>query len=388
MTAATLAADPWAAVPRPADDGSPVPGTNREPGTAAVPGSAPPIPEPENRYVDVAALLNGTLPEPPAPAVLDRSDGHSLFYESQVNWLFGDPECGKTWVCAAAAVEQLQRGHRVVWVDLDHNGPAAVVSRLVALGGPLGALRDPHRFRFTEPDDRTTLMLVVDDTLTWAPSLIVVDSIGELLPLFGVSSNSPDDFTTVHAHVLKPFARSGAAVVAVDHLAKNTDSRSSGPGGTAAKRRTIGGTSIRVTVKDAFTPGSGGAAHLAVNKDRHGGLRAHCPVGDREPYAGTFVLTQVGVELGWSISSPGASSRNPAEMAPADDVAAVADLDPAAATVEDARVRLGWGKQRTARALKAHREATVPGSGTQGAEPGTDRRRAGGGVVTTGGARP
>ncbi|SRR5690349_12468506 len=50
------------------------------------------------RYVDIAAMLGGTLPEPPKPHVLTRQDGHRLFYKGRVNSLFGDSEVGKTWI--------------------------------------------------------------------------------------------------------------------------------------------------------------------------------------------------------------------------------------------------------------------------------------------------
>src|SRR5260370_10683481 len=63
----------------------------------------------------------------------------------------------------------------------------------------------------------------------------------------------------------KPLAKAGAAVLAVDHLAKNADPRAQGPGGTAAKRRAIGGVSLRVKVKQPFTPGHGGSALLLVS---------------------------------------------------------------------------------------------------------------------------
>ncbi len=414
FTGSTVTEDPWADVPPPPEESwldesvpavpgsvptvrepgtvasSPVPGTAPEPsdvGISTVPGPVVTVGEPGTagtvqvtvpgsriggtepgtagtvRYVDVAALLDGALPEPPAPDLLRRSDSNALFYAGQVNLLFGDPESGKTWVALAAVEEALREGGTALVVDLDHNGPAATLSRLVALGAPVAALRDPSRFLYCEPDDRIEMAAVVAHMAEWKPGVAVVDSIGELLPLFGSSSNSADEFTTVHTRVLKPLARTGAAVLAVDHLAKGQDSRAHGPGGTAAKRRAIGGVSIRVKVKDAFTPGHGGAAYLSVNKDRHGGLRAHCPTGDREPLAGVFKLNAFtdGV-LTWTVTAPADGERNPDETAPPGDVAAVNELDPPPSTVDDAQTRLRWNRQRTAHALKAWREQ--PASGT------------------------
>jgi hypothetical protein len=237
-------------------------------------------------YVDISAMLDGTAPEPPEPVLLKRSDGRRLFYAGQVNLLFGDPESGKTWIGLACAVEALHAGRRVLVMDLDHNGPQSTVHRLIALGASQDRLRDPDVFRYCEPEDRTEVRQVVDDSVQWRPAVAVVDSIGELLPMHGANTNSADEFTTVHSNVLKPLAKAGAAVLAVDHLAKGHDSRAHGPGGTAAKRRAIGGVSIRVKATKAFTPGHGGEALLCINKDRHGGVRAHCPLGDREPVAG------------------------------------------------------------------------------------------------------
>lgn len=306
-------------------------------------------------YADVAALLDGTMPEPPRPAVLYRSDGHALFYAGQVSLIFGDPESGKTWLCLAAAAEALTHGKRALVVDMDHNGPHSTVARLVLLGAPAGALRDPARFRYIEPEDGIELIAVVGDSRMWQPDVVVLDSLGEVVPLFGGSSNSPDDFTRVHALVMKPLAMAGAAVLCVDHLAKGSESRAQGSTGTAAKRRVIGGVSLRVTVRDAFTPGKGGAAHLTVSKDRHGGLREHCPTGDREPLAGTFVMTVEDGETHWQVRAPQGDERNPAEAADPADVDALKVLDPPPHSVRDVAERMTWNWKRAGDALRDFR---------------------------------
>lgn len=342
-----------------------VPSSGNQSGTGtddAVPGSAPPMREPGTEdekplYVDISAMLDGTVPEPPEPVLLARSDGRKLFYAGQVNLLFGDPESGKTWVCLACAVEALQAARKVIIIDLDHNGPQSTVRRLIDLGAPQDRLRDPNVFRYCEPEDLIELRQVVADSVEWRPAVAVVDSVGELLPMYGANTNSADEFTSVHSKVLKPLAKAGAAVLAVDHLAKGADSRAHGPGGTAAKRRAIGGVSIRVKATKAFTPGHGGEAVLCINKDRHGGLRAHCPVGDREPVAATFKLLSFndGI-LEWSLTAPKPGDHNPDETAPDEDVAAIGALDPPPTTVDDARERLRWQKQRTANAMRAWRQ--------------------------------
>lgn len=318
------------------------------------------------RYADVAGLLAGTIPGPPEPAFGTRTDGRRLFYADQVNMLFGDPESGKTWVALAASAEALNAGHRVLVIDLDHNGTASIVTRLLALGVHPDILGDLNLFRYVEPEDRVETYAVVDDAQDWPPAVVVVDSLGELLPMFGASSNSADDFTLVHSAVLKPLAKTGAAVLVIDHQAKGTESRTFGPGGTGAKRRAIGGSSIRVRVKDQFAPGSGGSAYLTVNKDRHGGLRQHCPRGDKgEPLAGTFhlrafagdtLLAEIEPAAEGEHAPPdfGISVRNPERLA--DDLDQLEKLDPPPASKRDVQDRMGWGSDRANAALGAWRE--------------------------------
>lgn len=260
-------------------------------------------------YTDVGAMLDDALPEAPRPEVLTRADEVPLFYRGEVNLLFGDPEHGKTWVGLAACAEALAAGGRVLVADIDHNGAQAIVSRLVLLGAPREALRDPDRFRHCEPAEVPAVVRMVADCASWTPDVAFVDSTGELLPMFGANSDSGDDFTRVHARVLQPLADLGAAVLLVDHLAKGRDSRALGPGGTMAKRRTVGGLSLRVVRERPFTRTGGGTARLMVNKDRHGGVRDHCapprPGKDNdEQLAGTFVFDANADGPTWLVAPP------------------------------------------------------------------------------------
>jgi len=309
-------------------------------------------------YVDTAAQLAGGLPDSPMPTILKRRDGHCLFYRGQVNWLFGDPECGKTWVALGAVAETLILGGRALFIDLDRNGWPAIVGRLQLMGVPIELLSSQDRFRFCDPDDGAHVRKVIEDAKQWKPDVVVVDSIGELVPLFGRDSNSADDFTKVNTNVLNPMAKTGAAVITIDHLPKNPDRRADGPAGSHAKRRTPGGVSLRVKTMKPFVPDQGGVAFLSVNKDRHGGVRRECPVGEREQPAGTFVLKAAGDidtltgELCWHVNAPKATDHDPDE-AEAHLVTLIEQMDPPPTSIEDARKRLGVKKERAAKAYNA-----------------------------------
>lgn len=319
-------------------------------------------------YYDMQPLLAGELPPPPQPAIGCRNDGHHIFYAEQVNLVFGDPETGKTWLCLWCGASKLinDQTSRVAVIDMDHNGPTATATRLLAFGVPKEVLSDPNRFRYVEPDDRLHMAQVIADLTAWRPTVVIVDSLGELMPLYGANSYSGDDFTDVNARVLKPLAKAGAAVLVIDHLSKGADSRNFGPVGTAAKRRAIGGVSLRVTIKDAFTPGSGGAAYLKINKDRHGGLREHCPTGDREPLAGTFTMRVFHDALTGEIKAADGTENVTDDHAlsasqardVAADVALLEALDPPPQSKRDVCQRMNWGDSRSQAALKAWREST------------------------------
>lgn len=255
-------------------------------------------------WFDVAGMLDNGIPEPPRPTICRRSDGVGLFYPGQVCNLFGDPESGKTWLGLAAVTETLAEEEPAAVLDLDHNGPEQTINRLLQLGADPEMIRDPELFRYVEPEDKAHLLAVVRDACQWRPVFVLLDSVGELLPTLGLNSANPDDYTQANTAVMKPLARAGACVVTLDHLAKNSESRAMGATGTTAKKRAIGGTSLRVAVHEPFTPGRGGSAYLTINKDRPGGLREFCPQEKGEPYAGLFQLTEDGDGMHWSVVTP------------------------------------------------------------------------------------
>jgi hypothetical protein len=270
-------------------------------------------------YTDIGALLSDGVPPAPTPDILRRTDGVGLFYRNEINQLYGDPEDGKTMIALAACTEVLRDGGTALFIDLDDNGVASIVSRLLMLHAPVEALH-AGRFRYCSPAGPDRLEEAIKDSVggTGAPDIVVIDCVGELVPMFGGNNNDSDDFTRIIRITAGPLARAGAAVVLIDHMAKSNDSRNYGAGGTMAKRRRVGGTQLRVDVEVPLRKGQGGTLQLSIRKDRHSGLRQHChpaPEGKNAlQRAGRFIINPGDTD--WCVTvnpmvvrAPGSSMR-------------------------------------------------------------------------------
>lgn len=322
------------------------------------------------RWADIAAFLNGGELAGPKPEILTRKDGAAIFYAGQVNTIFGDSEAGKSWIALAAVAEHLNDGGSAALIDLDHNGIGGFIPRLLRLGVPADVVTDPDRLRYLEPEDAHEYLAAVRDCRTWAPGIVLVDSLGELLPLFGASSNSPDEFTAVHSRALKPLAMVGSCVLVIDHTPKNAETAAAGATGTNAKKRATGGTSLRVTVNTAYAKGRGGSSRLDVHKDRHSGLKTYCPPG-REPHAGTFHLTDTPTgDLTWTITPPATQLPPDAHTKPATTLEDALRAHPEAATVAElTRAVLGREGSRAEKAKTWRRLQELIKDGTVAEAP-------------------
>jgi hypothetical protein len=315
-------------------------------------------------YVDVAQVFAGGA-KAPAPNILPFVNDSYLFYAGEFNLVFGDTESGKTWLCLAAVASTVMgRAGRAAVIDLDHNGAHSLLHRLEMLGATREELSDSGCFRLAEPDNELDLRELVNDLSLFKPDVVVLDSLGEVMPLFRANSNSADDFTTVHSDVIKPLKQSGAAVLVVDHLPKSAESRQHGPTGTAAKTRAVGGVAVRVSAERAFRPGNGGAAKLELFKDRHGGVRKQVPGTDARPVIGTFTLTEEAGQLAYSFRS--ALTVSVSKQAELDDAWVKTALPKllelhasgeAVDTVRDVKTALKCGQPRAEAALEALRLA-------------------------------
>lgn len=251
-------------------------------------------------FKDLSWLLGGVPPTQPPPAHARRTDGTALFYAGKVNGLIGDPESAKTWLAQIAGVEALNDGGTFAMIDVDHNGPDHTAARLVLLGARMEHLADPNRFRYYEPEEGEELTAAVTEIITFAPTILIVDSIGEVFPMLGVNTNDSDEITSALRLVCSKPANTGTCVITIDHLPKSQDARATGFAiGSIAKKRMIRGSYLRVDAKVKPVPGGKGVISLRIEKDTSGELRRSSGGG----YAGTLTLDSTDPSYTtWSIS--------------------------------------------------------------------------------------
>lgn len=303
-------------------------------------------------YANLAAVFAEGDPGSPEAEIGHRTDGAKLFYRSAVNVLVGAPESGKTLLALATIADELFNGGTAVVIDVDHNGPEATASRLRSFGVPEATLVDPARFRYASPGDSAEALELVAEVARWQPDVVLFDSVGEVMAMFGASSNVDTEYTAVHRQAFLPLATAGACVILIDHLPKSNHTAEYGAAGTTAKKRTIDGALYRVTLKTQFVPGQGGRATMSLLKDRHGSVRRRSISSGRgETVAATFYL-HAGEATRWTFDPPKDGETLGDDKANRD-LSDLESLTPPPHSVRDVAERMSWGKDRASAALRA-----------------------------------
>lgn len=220
-------------------------------------------------------VLDGSY-EPELPTLLPRIDGAFLLYPARIHSLHGESESGKSLVAQAEAARLIRDAHDVLFIDFESDR-SAVVGRLLELGATSQQIRahftyvrpevDPRKF----PHEREAIAALLGKPY----ALAVIDGVTEALGIFGASTKDNDDITAFMRLLPRTVARlTGAAVVLVDHVTKDSEGRGRFAIGGQAKMAALDGAAYVVEVVDALGRGRRGVVVLRVAKDRPGGVRA------------------------------------------------------------------------------------------------------------------
>jgi hypothetical protein len=239
--------------------------------------------------VDTAQAVRDAQEGSDAPTQLVRADGAALLYAGLLNGLHGASESGKTWIALFAALQEIEEGGRVLYVDFE-SGPAEIHGRLLALGADEKSLCE--LFTYIGPSDRyqadqieglATLIAEGGFTLT------VLDGVTDSMSMFGRDTRNEADFAQFKRELLLPLSLAGSSLLTIDHVAKGSDGRDAL--GTQHKRASIRGAALSVQAVTPFARGREGLAKLIVAKDRPGHVRGRSDRASGIDVAGMFTLT-------------------------------------------------------------------------------------------------
>lgn len=225
---------------------------------------------------DVGALLDADL-EPEEADFLTRADGRALFYAGKMHVLQGEPSSGKTWIALLAALEVLNLGGSVGYADYEDTSKG-VLGRLLALGADPAVVRE--RFAYIQPAGGfgTTERLELERLLGRVnPDLFVIDGVAEALARDGLQEDRASEVVGWIEKLPRWIARTGAAVVMLDHVVKDREQQGRWARGSSAKLAAVDGATYQVKVVSSFSRHRDGVLKLIVAKDRPGGVGA---IGD------------------------------------------------------------------------------------------------------------
>lgn len=229
--------------------------------------------------IDLTDIVGGTHVVE-VPAGMPRVDGAGLLYPGRVHSFHGESESGKSLVAQAEAARILADpdAGRVLYVDWEAD-QVAVVGRLLALGAPDKAALDrldyirPEAAPYALPEEREAWAAL----LAQRYDLAVLDGVTEALVTSGGATKDNDEITKwVRAVPRRIAQRTGAAVVLIDHVSKDTEGRGRFAIGGQAKMAALDGAAYVVEIVEALGRGLRGAVTLRVAKDRPGGVRPNC----------------------------------------------------------------------------------------------------------------
>lgn len=240
----------------------------------------------------------------PPPSVLERKDGTCLLYARELNWMSGEPESGKSWIAQVATAQELIKGHQVTYIDFEDT-PGRIVKRFVGLGVPAKAIKTLlHYVRPSIASTDAQIARLCSEARS--SSLAVIDGVTDLHIIHGKDPETNRDVAEIVQRILRPLADAGPAVLPIDHVTKNKETRSRYAIGGQHKLAAVRGASYGVEVRQPFGKGERGEAFLYIFKDRPGHIRGRhtLPVLSKH-LAGVFVLDSSNGGEEYHINPPG-----------------------------------------------------------------------------------
>jgi hypothetical protein len=224
--------------------------------------------------VDLESILDGSF-VPLMPVMFTRTDGVSLLYPGLTHSFFGESESGKSLILQLECINLLRQGYDVLYLDFEDQAQG-VVGRFIEFGCDRELIR--QHLTYVRPDEKFN-----EESSEWQSllkrrfALVVIDGVTEAMGLTGHEMNDNSDVAEFFRLLPTNLAaKTGAAVVMIDHVTKSAEGRSRGAIGGQHKLSAISGASFLVEPDMPLGRGKRGVVVLRLAKDRPGWLRDRC----------------------------------------------------------------------------------------------------------------
>jgi hypothetical protein len=269
---------------------------------------------------DLVPFITGTY-KPPVAALMPRTDGVCLLYPGLTHSMHGESESGKSWVAQAEAARCIKEGQPVLYVDFESDA-GSIVERLLLLGASTEQILE--HFDYRQPESSPAAAHEIDawhDMLGQRYDFAVIDGVTDAMGLFGRKVVDNDEIAAwMRAFPRRLATTTGAAVVMIDHVTKDKESRGRFAIGGQAKMASISGAAYVVDVVHVLGKGRKGELTIRVAKDRPGGVRGKSGPerqSDRTQEAARFTLDSRGETLIAELAAPAYGFNGDDESRPA-----------------------------------------------------------------------
>ena len=223
----------------------------------------------ESTLDDLTAVFDDEVDLTPTPSILDRihGDGGLVIPAGKLNWIYGLPAGGKSFVGLIVASESVLRDGRVMFLDYEDN-KKTFQQRAAILGLNPKDHADSFRYIHGGLADSPLATAQAKEWLEKADdremSLVVIDA--------AESSGCPSDGSSVNewlAKVVTPWEQLGVTVIVIDHIPKQKEGRPDGPIGSQRKLAAITGIGLKLS-GICWSKKKDGRLVLTCEKDRTG----------------------------------------------------------------------------------------------------------------------
>lgn len=220
--------------------------------------------------VDLGGLIAAGDLTGPQATLVRRRDGKNLLYPGAIHSVSGEPGSGKSWFALVAVAQEITEGRNVLYVDFEDR-PQTLIARLRSLECTDEQITTHVRYIrphvALDPAAATRLDQHANGT-----TLAIVDGITEAMTLHGLSLMDNEDVARWLALIPHRLANQGPAVLQIDHVVKNSDTRGRYAIGGQHKLAGITGAAYKLLTVRSFGRDTHGHAKLVLDKDRHGDI--------------------------------------------------------------------------------------------------------------------